>query len=482
MGFLKKIFVIGLIGIFIFSPVFFVRAQTTSTTPSVFDGKGNKAEDQGFELCDKAARLSVRFGAMTALDHIQTDILNGGLSFISEQFSGTIGINIDFVNLKRQGLQYAYDFISNTLNDIFGNKLKDEVNKKIDDIKDSLIGKATGAAEDALSLGIVNPVPVAEKGDLLSQTKQLVAEQKRQEVIAQTRSKCAELLKNTNEQIKRALLYQFSSQITDWITSGEAPQFVKDPTQFIKDSAQLAVDRTISRIAPRLCTPFRLSIVAEIPTTNRQANPFYEELTCTLDQVTENVEAFYNDFRSGGWVSYQEMWKPQNNYYGASMLVDQKIQEQQAAAIQLTQEDMQRGNGFPSQTRCTEWRLYVPADCKLNPLQEKYQDILQVQGKCFASTEEIHGPTDDGKAPPIQTAYAEAPEGSKWQCQKTEITNPGTITASLSQKAQQVELDQLAAANDIENFLDNITDAIVNKLVKSGVGGLQKILKGLPGL
>ncbi|MEW6616974.1 MAG: hypothetical protein AB1333_00975 [Patescibacteria group bacterium] len=478
MEFLKKIFVIGLIGTFTFSPVFFAHAQSTSTPPSVFDGKGDKAEDQGFELCDKAARLSVRLGAMTALDHVQTDILNGGLSFVSEQFSGTVGINIDFVNLKQQGMQYAYNFISNTLNDIFGNKLKDEVNKKIDDIKDSLIGKATGAVEDAISLG-VSPIPVAEKGDLLGQTKQLVAEQKRQEVIAQTRSKCAELLKNTNEQIKRALLYQFSSQITDWITSGEAPQFVKDPTQFIKDTAQLAVDRTISRIAPRLCTPFQLSIVAEIPTTNRQANPFYEELTCTLDQVTENVEAFYNDFRSGGWISYQEMWKPQNNYYGASMLVNQKIQEQQATAIQLTQEDLQRGSGFPSQTQCTEWRLYVPADCKLNSLQHTYQDILQVQGKCFASTEEIRGPTDDGKAPSIQ---AGAPEGSKWQCQKTEITNPGTVTAGLSQKAQQVELDQLAAANDIENFLDNITDAIVNKLVKSGVGGLQKILKGLPGL
>lgn len=494
----KNIIAFLLVGIFLYTP-FSVYGQTASSTNSTStETVSTKGEVQGMEMCIKAARLSAKFGGFTALDRVQESVLDSVKGYLNVQFNGATGLNIDFSNLGSSIISEGLGM----LNNVFGNILKDKIGDQVDALKkkaqeklekiakdaiDSVVGKAT----DAVSiLDPTSPVPVAEKGDLLKeaqkQNKKLsesIAEQRRAQFTEDTRDKCRELLKTTTETIKRSLLYQLSNQLTQWIVNDEKPQFIKDPGQFLADTAQLAVDRTISRIAPRLCQPFQLSIVAQIPTTNRLANPFYEQVTCTLDQVTGNIESFYNDFRNGGWIAYQEMWKPQNNYYGASMMVREELARQQAAATQLTEADLQRGSGFPSQTQCVEWQLYVPIDCKLNSLQQRYQDILQVKGQCFGALDgKIRGPTDDGNPPPTQTATAEAPEGSYWQCMRSEVTNPGMITARLGEKAQQMELNQLENAGDIENFLDTIGDAIVNKLVKSGVTGLQKLLKGLPPL
>lgn len=468
----------------------------------------NNEKVPGLESCTRAAQLATKFGAYTILgsfDKIPTEFLNTLSKSVSDQlssFATDAGSYIGnfFGDIIGQDARDKFNAVTGAVKDKM-NKYGEEVQKKSDEIKDNTKGKLKDIADkykeedekknlqnkSDMAMAEQTSVPITEKGAQFYETKKVndwtlqnaIQQKQEAEVIQDTREKCGELLKITTETIKRSLLYQLSGQISDWITSGETPQFIKDPGGFLEKTAQLAVDRTISRIAPRLCTPFQLSIVAQIPTTNRQANPFYEELTCTLDQITGNIESFYNDFRSGGWIAYQEMWKPQNNYYGASMLVEEKLAQQEMGSLQLAQDDLQRGSGFPSQTRCVEWHLYEPVDCNLNSLQEQMSDILQVRGACYAWGNVVEKETEDGKKPPVPT---DKPSGSYWECARSEITNPGTVTASLSQKAQQVEIDQLAASNDIENFLDTIGDAIINKLVKSGVNGLRGLLKGIPSL
>jgi hypothetical protein len=471
----------------------------------------------GTEACQKAVKIATKFSGFTVIDGLQDLVLGNITSFLNEEiFSGT-GINVS--DIKGSVIDVGEKIIGPVFDTLIGNPIKsffsgitDSIEQEVKERLASLSNKFVEGVEDAALKAATNAIGKTAEGipiiggaiggaigsfspdlvedrEAIRQLKiiekkidQSIAEQKKSEAIADTRQKCELLLKNTIETIKRSLLYQLSTQITDWIARGEEPQFIKDPGGFLKDVAQLAIDRTISRIAPRLCESFQFSITAQIPTTNREANPFYEELTCTLDQVTNNIEAFYNDFRNGGWISYQEMWKPQNNYYGASMVVQEELAQQQMAATQLAEADIQRGSGFPSQTQCTEWQLYVPTDCKFNDVQKRMADVLQVGGDCYIETDEIYGSTDDGKAPPLSAATSAPPTGSYWQCRRSEITNPGTVTARLAEKAQQIDLDQISNSDDIENFLGTIEDSIINKLVKSGVTGLQKLLKGLPPL
>ena len=256
----KNIIAFLLVWIFLYTP-FSVYGQAASSTNSTStETVSTKGEVQGMEMCIKAARLSAKFGGFTALDRVQESVLDSVRGYLSLQFNGATGLNIDFSNLGSSIISEGLGM----LNNVFGNILKDKIGDQVDALKkkaqeklekiakdaiDSVVGKATDAVS---ALDPTSPVPVAEKGDLLKEAQkqnkkisESIAEQRRAQLTEDTRDKCRELLKTTTETIKRSLLYQLSNQLTQWIVNDEKPQFIKDPGQFLKDTAQLAVDRTI---------------------------------------------------------------------------------------------------------------------------------------------------------------------------------------------------------------------------------------------
>ena len=153
---------------------------------------------------------------------------------------------------------------------------------------------------------------------------------------------------------------------------------------------------------------------------------------------------------------------------------------QQQAAIQGAQNDLNRGNGFLSQTQCTEWILYKPVNFS-GTITESIVRSLQLRDEKYFEPDNssVQGPTDDGNPPAIPSS---APSGSYWECNRAEITSPGTIAQGLSQQATQTTIANINQTSDVEALLGTIEDAILNKLVKLGVGGLKNILKGLPSL
>jgi len=476
--------------------------QCTKTSGTTGELPVGTDSTEGTELCLKAAELSARFGALTSLDHLQSNIQDTVINFLQNQLSSLAHINIKLnaKDLLNKGLVAGGQFLKTEFDTLFGNPLKKEVQdkanaiiadakKKLQDLAGKYISDLAEKTGDAAKnlIGINTAVPTEPQGKIIENTEvtnqrlsDIIAEQRHQEVVANTRQKCQALYTKANEQIKNALLFQLSNQVVDWIQNGEAPQFIKQPGKFLADTALLAVDRTISQIAPRLCQPFRLAVTVQIPTVNNQTNPFYQQVTCSLDQVVGNIEDFYSDFRNGGWLAYQEIWQPQNNYYGAMMLTRDAVNIQQQAAIQGAQNDLNRGNGFISQTQCTEWILYKPANFSGSVTESVARALELRDGSYFEpDRSSVQGPTDDGKSPAIPSS---APEGSYWQCERGEITSPGTIAQGLSQQATQTTIANINQTSDVEALLGTIEDAILNKLVKLGVGGLKNILKGLPSL
>jgi hypothetical protein len=502
--------------------------------------EAEKAAPEGMELCAQAAKLAARFGSLTALDlnfsaKIQTTVLNNAINFLQGKVLEATNGAIDIKNVVQSIITLGTSQLSSVFDSLVTNPLKTTVNKQIDKIEGEAkaklqqvgqkalsniagsagkaigqtVGKALGSVPipgagvlgDLLSGGGSSPQAVLDQ-DVLDQLKamekkqdQNIAEQKIAQANADTRAKCAELLKTTNETIKRALLYQLSTQVMDWIQTGKTPQFIKQPGKFLEDTGRLAVDRFISRVAPRLCEPFRLSVQLQIPSVRREDNPFYQQVTCTLDKVVANMENFYSDFRAGGWIGYQEILRPQNNYYGASLMVhDQQLREA-AAAQDAAQQSQNRG--FAPVKRCTEWVKFVPysgpttyvldlRDDGTGHLYTRAPDQspdvsggegpLDADGESGLAREPQTGPLEQG------VRYWKSDNSYFWECESDEITQPATIAANLSEKASQTDFDNLAASQDVSLFLQTIEDAIVNKLVKAGTKGIPGILKGLPSL
>lgn len=467
---------------------------TTGTLPV------DKNSTEGSELCTKAVELSAKFGALTSLDHVQKSVQDTIFGFLQNKISSFTGLNIPLnaKDLIKKGIVVGGKFLGDKFNDIFGNPMKkgiqDQANKIIDkgkkqleDIAKKYLGdlasKASSAAKNII--GVNTAVPTQESsGPLLDSTKiieqrtgDIIAEQRHQEIIANRRQECQLLYNKTNETIKNSLLFQLSNQIVDWIQSGKQPQFIKQPGKFLEDTAILAVNRSISQLAPRLCSSFRDQVVVQIPGYSAQTNPFYQPVTCTIDQVVNNVEDFYNNFQSGGWLAYQEIWQPQNNYFGASMLANSLVGAQTSAAVQVAQNDLNQGNGFASKGQCTQWVLYSPTTP--GTVTESIMNALLLVGNTYYAPDysTTQGATDDGNPPLVP---ANAPTDSHWKCTSAEKTTPGTVAANLTKQASASTLNNLNQTSDVEAFLGTIEDAIINKLVKSGVGGLKSLLKGLP--
>ena len=445
---------------------------------------------QGTVACQRAVQLSAQYGRYTALDDAAGKLVKDKVLSFLQQSTNSFGINIDLSNLKgiydsagKLSQEFIDKYIGNPMkagvaaqSSVITTAAQDEFNKIF-----KLGSIATGISS---ILGVGQTVPVSDAGvsDKLDKVTQavnnVVIQQKQAQVIQDTRDRCNELLKSTGATIKKALLYQLSTQIVDWIQNGQTPQFIKQPGVFLKDTGKLALDRFISRVAPRLCQPFQFAIQLQIPTVARESNPFYEQVTCSLSQVTNNIEGFYNDFRQGGWLTYQEMWKPQNNYYGALLMTQEAAAQVSAAATQAANADMARGNGFTSQSRCIEWQKFEPQDPSFTGPPTIMQDLIG-----YNSTD-TQGPQDNGGLPETgltqdQTRpnqYWDKNNAYFWECEKSEITNPGTVTANLANKASSADLDYLINTDDVENFLQTIQDSIVNKLVKSGVNGFRKLL------
>ncbi|TSD02284.1 MAG: Uncharacterized protein Athens071426_527 [Parcubacteria group bacterium Athens0714_26] len=127
-----------------------------------------------------------------------------------------------------------------------------------------------------------------------------------------------------------------------------------------------------------------------------------------------NINDFYNDFRNGGWIAYQEMWRPQNNFYGATLLALDEVDKQQTAAQNAAYAEGVAGGGFLSIKKCDS----------------------------------------NGKNCVIET--------------------PGTFVAGAAKKYLiDTPADRFIGADSMVAYAAAIIDALVNKFIETGVKALQ---------
>jgi hypothetical protein len=98
-----------------------------------------------------------------------------------------------------------------------------------------------------------------------------------------------------------------------------------------------------------LCEPFDIDIkiaLLEVPT-------FEEEVRCTLTDIVDNIDDFYEDFSKGGWKGWIELTKPQNNFYGALLLAQAEKTSVEETAKKELEKDIEMGEGYLSPKDCT---------------------------------------------------------------------------------------------------------------------------------
>lgn len=272
-------------------------------------------------------------------------------------------------------------------------------------------------------------------------------------------------LKSALSILKKRLLDTLVDETVQWIQGGGTPKFVQDYKgavgKVINDSAgEVAQEIGLADI----CKPFKLSLQIGMTTPPT----FSKQISCTLDDMVGNINDFYGDFSKGGWIGYNELWKPQNNFLGAWILANDEMINLTNQNVKAQEQEIQSGQGFLSTKQCNEWTLYIENDMGDTEVFET------------KSTEEFpdpkpYAPSSHPPIPPNANDPGLGNYNPEWKCTNSSITTPGTSIANSLNKALGAHLDFIINAEDLKNYIAAIADAAINRLVQEGVRGLQNM-------
>jgi hypothetical protein len=226
------------------------------------------------------------------------------------------------------------------------------------------------------------------------------------------------------DRVAKRLIDYVVDQTVNWIQGGGKPKFVGNWSGFLKKAGDIAFDEIIRDV--RLA---RLISLAAIP-------KFSQRITCTLDEVVENIEDFYNDFSKGGWIAYNEAWQPQNNYYGISLMIADETLLRTDTQTEAAKSEATASGGFLSPKKC-KGESFTTAE--YNQLDDQRYLVQDSFGNwCFANA--------------------------------LEIQTPGSLAGQAL--ASAITADTQWAAN-IQSWTSALINAAINRLITKGVNEMQ---------
>ena len=243
------------------------------------------------------------------------------------------------------------------------------------------------------------------------------------------------------EVLKNQLVHRLVQQAVHWIQGGGRPQFVTNWKGFLENIGNDVAGRILQRINPALCRPFEPLIRIAFQPVNLALDT---SVTCTLDQVVQNVQQFSDDFTKGGWVAYGAALQPQNNFFGAFMETSDIISAEQSRAMQAKQQEAQAGKGYLPTQVCVKWH-----------------------------NEEV----TPGWTPPTP---ANTPEGllaarsnpvvigslnTKSVCDEYKTTTPPSTIGDLVSQSASAPLLRIVNAQDIAGLVNALVNSIASKLI-----------------
>ena len=264
---------------------------------------------------------------------------------------------------------------------------------------------------------------------------------------------------------KKKLLDKLTDDVVNWIQNGGEPRFVSDFGGFLEETANETLGQTAEEVGlGQLCSG---SLSARLQLQLASPPRFTQSVNCTLNDIVRNVGNFDRDFRSGGWIGYNEILKPQNNRWGLELMTLDQYSTEQRKKIESARNETVAGGGYTSEKQCLAWKRSVTYGYD-GHTEEEFMDITRVTPPSW--NEAYYNPRN---TPPV-TLPRGAVSATDWVCDELQVTIPSRTVADLSGTAIQGN-DPLAIANsdDLTPYISAIFDAAINRLFKEGVRGLR---------
>lgn len=225
--------------------------------------------------------------------------------------------------------------------------------------------------------------------------------------------------------LKNQLIAELQNQIVNWISGNGNPKFITDWNGFLKDVANKAAGEALYSITSQACTGFGPLLKIALLPVPRASSPFH----CTLTQVVNNVNSFFNRFKTGTWyqtwTAYGALMQPSNNFFGQLIIGHDEMITKASDAETAANNQAVANKGFLSVTKCTKYAL-----------------------------DEDNNPT---------TTCEPGHEV---------VTTPGVVAGETLTKSIGWPADTVINANDITGLVAAIVNASINRIIKEGLSAL----------
>lgn len=152
--------------------------------------------------------------------------------------------------------------------------------------------------------------------------------------------------------LAQELIDEMVRETVDWANNGfdGNPAYATNLGGFIGNVADgVAGEFILGSDLAFLCSPFQTQIRLSLQRYYVGERRFQ----CTLSEVVDNIEDFYDDFNKGGWDAWFSMTQNDtNNPYGAYLQAQLELDSRVASAVGLEREQLNWNSGFLSYSEC----------------------------------------------------------------------------------------------------------------------------------
>jgi len=288
------------------------------------------------------------------------------------------------------------------------------------------------------------------------------------------------------------ILSQLTNDIVNWIQNGTTPRFL---TMGLDDWLGIAADNAIGNFIDQylgigwLCEPFDIDIKIAL----LKQPTFKEEARCSLSDIVDNIEDFYNDFSVGGWEGWIKLTEGGNNVYGAYLIAMDEVNKIENKEMKEKEAEIARGSGFFDPKDCiwfdaNDKPIHLQVESSGRRYTTGYKDVWGTAS--FPASPPISCEPDPLGEPFVTLGHHEDDTPIVGPCYKKCISHtPGKQISDTVSKTMNRFWDTINAqigaatskAGPLSIYVQAILTALVNRVLKEGYGLLFAQNEGIPG-
>lgn len=259
--------------------------------------------------------------------------------------------------------------------------------------------------------------------------------------------------------VAQTLIRTMTNEILGWI-QGKDSGFVQNLEDEFLRAADAEAGALVNSLLPIIMCG---NIGAFLQLSLRAPVSLKQRLECTLTDIVESVENFYQDFEQGGWPAFIGInLRPQNNPYGAYLIALDAQIEAQTKAQRSREINLAQGKGFLG------FRVPREADCEFisTAAAAEIQQFLPLD--TIKGGQKIKKVTDD-----LETG------GAYQLCDiKYDTATPGSVFADSLSNVITSDQRRGELADELNEGIQAIVYAFLSEVIKATTGGSSGLFGG----